>query len=108
VLRTELFAFALLCTRHSRNLIWGNLTTLPVVPDGRMINEELCENHVEQGLILMYYPSIYMDGLKKITKTSVSAVSVLAYIRTGNLQNTVSKRYVPGRNSLRPTLFNGF
>jgi hypothetical protein len=48
-----------------------------------------------------------MDGLKKITKISVSTFSFLAKIRTGNLQNTIAKRYLSGRISLRPMLFNG-
>jgi hypothetical protein len=51
MLRIEMFAFALICMKHSENLVSDNLTTISVALDGRMINEELRENHMEETLI---------------------------------------------------------
>jgi hypothetical protein len=51
VLRTEMFAFALICMKHTGHPVSGNLTTVSVALECRMINEELHKNHVEETRI---------------------------------------------------------
>jgi hypothetical protein len=56
-----------------------------------MIDNELMRNL--QWLNLMYHPNIFLEGLRRTTKTSISTIGSPAVIRTGRLPNTNQKIY---------------